>query len=270
MVEQGRLGNQIFQYLALRDAARPGESIRLLGFDQLRETFDGIDARFTSIDGSALRHLRSIDYARVRGIGTHVPGFALIEETDDGRAVAPAARMRVSVPAWFQSPRALSSPALPSMRVKPRLVQRAVAAMGGHTDAAFVHVRAGDYRTWPSEQAPAILSPQWYRAQLDELRRSGPLHAFVVGDEAAYVEEVAAALTDVTIVRAGALVEFALLTQCRAGVLSASTFAYWGAWFASRGAGGRFIAPQYWAGHASQAWYPPGIQSPFLEYRPTH
>ncbi len=268
MVEQGRLGNQIFQYLALRSVARPHETVRLLGFDQLRAGFDGLDARFTAIDNSPLRHLHSIDYARVRRLGRHIPGFDLIQETAEGEAVAPAARLRVCVPAWFQSPSVLNSAALARMSVKSELLDAARAAMGDHADCAFIHVRAGDYRTWPSVDAPAILSPQWYRTQLEELRRDGPLHAIVVGDEPGYVDEVAEALTDATVVRTDALVEFALLTQCRAGVLSASTFAYWGAYFAHRRAGGRFIAPQFWAGHASQAWYPPGIASPFLDYQP--
>ncbi|MDP2287422.1 MAG: alpha-1,2-fucosyltransferase [Actinomycetota bacterium] len=269
MVEQGRLGNQIFQYLALRSVARPHEKVRLMGFDQLRATFDGLDARFTAIDGSVLRHLRSIDYARLRRVSSLIPGFDLVEETTDGKALAPNARMRVCTPAWFQSPTALNSPALAQMSLKPELLDQARSAISGRTDCAFIHVRAGDYRTWPSPDAPAILSPQWYRTQLDELRRAGRLHAFVVGDEPEYVDEIAAVLPDSTVIRTDERVEFALLTQCRAGVLSASTFAYWGAYFAHRRAGGHFIAPQYWAGHASQAWFPPGIESPFLDYRPT-
>ncbi|MDO9484501.1 MAG: alpha-1,2-fucosyltransferase [Actinomycetota bacterium] len=267
MVEQGRLGNQIFQYLALRSVARPGERIQLMGFDQLRATFDGLDARFTAIDTSMLRHLRSINYARIRRASSFVPGLDLVEETVDGQPVAPSARMRICVPAWFQSPTVLSTSALAAMQVKPALVQAARSVVSQHADYAFIHVRAGDYRTWPSAEAPAILSPAWYRTQLGELRLEGPLHAFVVGDEPEYVDEVADALTDATVVRADELTEFALLTQCSAGVLSASTFAYWGAYFAHRQKGGHFIAPQYWAGHASHAWYPPGIASPFLDYR---
>ena len=61
MVESGRLGDQVFQYLALRRCARDGEVIRPFGFDQLSSVFDGVDATLTSIDENPLRRLQSMD-----------------------------------------------------------------------------------------------------------------------------------------------------------------------------------------------------------------
>ena len=274
MVESGRLGNQIFQYAALRAVAKPRESLLLLGFDQLRSTFDGVQARFVTIRTSPLRHLVSLDYERVARVTAAIPGLGLIAEDDAGRARRDArAALALARPSWFQSADILRSPALPSLSVKPVYLARARAFLSDSgmqaSSTAFVHVRAGDYRTWPSPEYPAILSPQWYRARIDEVRAARPEATVVaIGDDPAYTDEVIAGVTRAVSYRADEASEFALMTICEAGILSASSFAYWGAYFAKRADPAALIlGPQYWAGHAQEQWYPPNIAAPFIDYR---
>ncbi len=55
-------------------------------------------------------------------------------------------------------------------------------------------------------------------------------------------------------------IDLALLATCQAGILSDSSFAFWGAHFAhASGLQGPFIAPEFSIGHRTQHWYPPFI-----------
>lgn len=277
MVESGRLGNQVFQYLALRSVAAGGESIVLLGFDHLRTTFDGVDASFVHIASNPLRHLVSLDLAKVsRGAGM-LPFIGSVREDGSARPHRdPGSRLALTEPAWFQRGGVLDSPPLQAMRVKPVWTHAARAFLDGHglhaESTIVVHVRAGDYRSWPSPEFPAILSPQWYRARIAELRAERPdLAVIAIGDDPSYTSEVISGLSDAVVFTTSASTgyaqEFALLTMCGFGVLSASSFAYWGAYFAKRDhPNGRFIGPLYWAGHAHGSWFPEHIAASFIDY----
>lgn len=273
MIESGRLGNQIFQYLALRHCASEQERIWLLGFDQLNDVFTGIDARFTSIHGNPLRHLQSIDSNTLANIARMIPSASLITEDEHGSPLASDhTKLRFASSSWFQNAQLLENAAVDPLNVREHWLARARSSLGGaELDprfTAFVHARAGDYRTWPSADFPAVLDLAWYADQAEALSREFPgLRFAVIGDEPGYRSEVAAAIPNSVEIDAGFETEFALMTLCHSGVLSASTYALWGAFFAKRAhSEGRFIAPQYWAGHRRGEWYPSAIQTDFLTY----
>ena len=274
MVESGRLGNQLFQYLALRSVAKSNERIVLFGFDQLKSTFDGLDAHFVHIETNPLKHLVSIDYSRVQRMSAGLPGLGIIREDDKARpARNPASSLAIALPSWFQSDTFLGSLALQSLQVKPHLLESTHRFLTSHglngASTAFVQVRAGDYRLWPTPEKPAILPPSWYRDRIAELRLHRPeLTIVAIGDEPSYTQEVITGLPDSLIFNSDYAAEFALMTVCSGGVLSASSFAYWGAYFAKRNyPQGAYLAPRFWAGHATGSWWPDHIQASFIDYR---
>jgi hypothetical protein len=272
MVEEGRLGNQVFQYAALRTACRPNERLWLLGFDQLRETFTGIDARFSHIASNPLKHLVTLNYDRVRTLSRFVPMTGMVNESTESMVVRQPSRVSISQPAWYQTDAYANSEAVRRLRVREDHLERAQAVLEANglsgARTAFVHVRAGDYRQWPTAEAPAILSPEWYRAQIMRLRESDSTVAVIgIGDEPEYVAEVMSSVPNGFTAREDYATEFALMSLCASGILSASSFAYWGAVFARRTfPNGTYIAPRFWAGHATQSWYPPNIQTNSLSY----
>lgn len=273
MIESGRLGNQVFQYLALRSCARAGEGIQLFGFDQLDSVFTGVQAKFTSIQANPLRHLQSIDSRRLGRLAKLLPATGIISEDSTGNAVVESrGRLMLAAPSWFQNSNILAEPALALMQVRESWLARAHAILAelGLTPelTAFVHVRAGDYRTWPSAEHPAILTPDWYSRQAAQLKESVPdLQFIIIGDEPAYRAEVTRAIPTSVEIESTFETEFALMTICASGILSASTFAFWGAYFAHRERpGSLFIAPEFWAGHRCKTWYPSSLQATFLTY----
>ena len=66
----------------------------------------------------------------------------------------------------------------------------------------------------------------------------------------------------------GGLSSFGVMVLARHGILSASTFSWWGARLAhDRNGGGTFIAPLYWMGFRGKTWFPSeDIRSDFLTY----
>ena len=273
MVESGRLGNQIFQYLALRSVAAPGEKIILFGFDQLRDTFDGVSAAFVHIETNPLKHLASINYDKFQRIAAQLPGVGFIREDQCARASRePASRLAITLPSWFQYEQVPDSLDLGKLELKPHHVeaaQRFLSSKGFNgASTAFVQVRAGDYRTWPTPEHPAILPPSWYRERVQELRVRNPDLAIVaVGDDDSYTQEVISEIPNSVRYDADFAAEFALMTLCAAGVLSASSFAFWGAYFAKRNhPRGIFLGPKFWAGHSRGDWWPEQIEANFIDY----
>jgi hypothetical protein len=273
MIESGRLGNQIFQYLALRSCVRMNERIRLFGFDQLDIVFSGVEATFTPIANNPLRHFQSVGPDQLKRLVRFLPSTGVIAEDLYGNAIIRGnGRLLLAEPSWFQNSHHLNEPALARMSIRDSWLELAEDVLGnfGMTSGrtAFVHARGGDYRVWPSSTHPAILDPRWFSQQADELAQAVPgLRFIVMGDESAYRSQVAAAIPGAVEVDAGFETEFALMASCSSGILSASTFAFWGAYFAQRmHHSGRFIAPKYWAGHRKEVWFPVAIEAPFLTY----
>ncbi len=278
MVESGRLGNQVFQYLALRSVAAPKERITLLGFDHLRATFDGVDARFVRIASNPLKHLVSLDLAKVVQGAGRLPAVGAVREDASGLPLrGKNSPLALVEPSWFQHDSVLRVPALEVLTVKPRWRS---AAQDFLTDnglrgesTAFVHVRAGDYRVWPSAEFPAILTPHWYRSRIEELRHEHPGLAIVaIGDDPEYTSEVIQGIPGAQHFSGESATayaeEFALMTLCSFGVLSASSFAYWGAYFSKRDhPHGRFLGPRFWAGHATGEWFPHEFTAEFIDFR---
>ncbi len=273
MIETGRLGNQIFQYVGLRSATRPRESIMLFGFDGLFSTFDGIQARHVSIENSPLRHLASVNYESVDRWTAKLPGLSTMSEGAFGEPDRPSARLSICAPAWFQNGPWACMHAPPELTIKSvhRTAARSELTRRSLTpeSTAFVHTRGGDYRHWPSRKSAAILPVSWYSEQVADVRTREPhLDFVVVGDDPALGSEVADVIGGDHIQTGSESIDLALLASCQAGILSASSFAFWGAHFAHASSSrGPFIAPEYWIGHRTRQWYPPFIEAQFLEYR---
>jgi hypothetical protein len=244
MVENGRLGNQIFQYAALRSVARRDERVLLLGFEELDSVFAGVQATVRPIAGSPLRHLATLPYDTVARLTPYLPGVGQGLESEHGYPTRLSTdRLTLFRPAWFQNSALLDSQVVASLRIRDvwqEQARLALAALGLDPRRTIaVHVRGGDYRHWPSTEHPAILPPEWYRASVHRLRDREPgLAVIVVSDDPAYASTVTRQLDAVSAPPApgpsGFAVDFALLAACRYSVLSASSYALWAARFSHR------------------------------------
>lgn len=118
-------------------------------------------------------------------------------------------------------------------------------------EIVFVNIRRGDYVSWPNRDYPAILDLEWYRNAMDKMgnKLSNPLF-LIITDDPFYAADVELGPYNILISNNTSNIDLALMSLSDHGILSASTFAWWGAWFCRRRRNNTptvFIAPQYWA-----------------------
>jgi hypothetical protein len=126
--------------------------------------------------------------------------------------------------------------------------------------AAFVHVRRTDYLTHSDYGLSDLALPvDYYLHALRELQaRLARVHLIFVTDDPQWVEATFANIKDKTIASFDARMDFAIMTQCRCGVVANSTFSLAAALLMQHPE--LVIAPLYWYGFRVKTWYPPRIQ----------
>ena len=134
----------------------------------------------------------------------------------------------------------------------------------------FVHIRRGDYTCWPSRETPAALPASWYFENMARIRESdNDAHFFVLSDDTEFASTLFSGQSDVFVTQTSPETALTLMAECDGGVLSASSFSWWGAALASeRGAKGPFYAPKHWLNwRFANCWDPPALEkTSFLEW----
>ena len=280
--QRGRLGNHLFQYPAIRMFA-PDASIVAVGMAELVRGFDGVTLSPLSISMKGPQgpfwqiKVRLLKWATLAMARMRLISSVDEREAEDGPHFQVTSGLLRRVfhfrSGWYQFESVADSPGGLGLRLNQRLrsvASKALAPLPGLPhDRYFVHVRRGDYTTFPTAEHPAVLPLAWCREQMTRIRGRNPNAVFVVtSDDRPYVEEFFAGFPDVFIIHIGVLEDFAVMAGCLGGgVLSASTFAWWAACLARRGnAAAWFIGPRYWVGHGTRTWMPSGIQTSWIEY----
>lgn len=276
---RGGLGNQLFQFISARCAA-PLAQIICIGMDHLNDCLVSSAARkhtFCSIQMkkvfARIGRQRAINFAcRFKTYGY----LGELRSADATRLVyRPGFIKHVAVTdAYFQSENLTLRAGAQDMCLRPEIVSNArqwLATNIGKVNRTpyFVHVRRGDYIRWPSAEFPAVLPFRWYETQMSNILQLDPsAHFIVCSDDLPYVRELFARIERATIFSGSQIEDFAVMSQCAGGgILSASTFAWWAAWFGRQNAPkARYIAPKYWGGWRNKRWYPLGLNTSWLEY----
>lgn len=145
------------------------------------------------------------------------------------------------------------------------LTQRVVSEFGR---VCFVHVRRGDYLSFPSPEHSAALPPSWYREQISRIAEENPGIRFqFFSDELDFVREEFRDVAKSEFVDADNYDSFLLMAASDHGILSASTYSWWAAYFAHNRSHGTFVAPHFWWGWRLKQWLPDEeIRTSFLQY----
>lgn len=277
--EDGRLGNQLFQYCAVR-LYQPRGKLIALGMKDLTENFVGLDVETDTLVGVFVRRIMKLMGEKKIGfLARKLRLLTLVEEQRSEAGVG----FKVSkglIPhiayfkGYYQSEEVTSSAVAELIDIREEHKLRArelLAARGG--SAYFVHVRRGDYVRWPSPDAPAVLPFEWYSAQMQCIReRDREAWFVVVSDDKPYVEELFGHRSDVLVICQDPISDFSMMAECLGGgILSASSFSWWAAYFVRRSnPDAHFLAPEYWIGHRPRQWFPGGLETSWLQYRTVH
>lgn len=278
-IEYGRLGNQLFQYAFLKTIAKE-ENLYLVGFNDFQAIFDNVESNFpvktNSLIFRLLNHIRPSIYPFLRM--TRI--INLVTENLDKKKQYNIEfnsgflkKITYCQTGYFQSEKLFDSNVITKLAIKPSLIYKVNQKFEDwqctNKDVIFVHVRRGDFLKWPSRENPAILPANWYFKCIAEMQRryENPFFIFT-SDDLPYTEDLFGDMPDSAISNGSQEDDFALMSLCHGGILSASSFSWWAAYLAKiKHQEGVFFAPMFWVGHKSAQWYPSiNIQSSFLEY----
>lgn len=280
--EYGRLGNQLFQYLGVRHYF-PDQKLVFFGCSDLKDTLEFVEV--TIIPRERFQRLSPYLFTIIREITLKLAILGVIgwiqEESQDNdfslskkQGLIPNIYLLIS--AYFQNKIFLEK-FQEEIFIRKDILARAeewlntVLPDWRSSTMVFVNIRRGDYINWPSPEYPAVLSYAWYQNAMNRFRREFRNPKFViVTDDTFYAEDIFSKEEDVIISRNSVFVDLAIMKLCDHGILSPSSFAWWGAWFSRQKSSNPedsiFIAPNYWVGHRAKRWHPKGFQTSWITY----
>jgi hypothetical protein len=175
----------------------------------------------------------------------------------------------VMMKGYFESPQLHARNLAEFFRLKETIlakVRPVLAALPQGSVPVFVHVRRGDLVDHVPKEPSDIkrmVPDSYYQEAVSMFLRRHPRSFFlVVGDDPDHAEALFSAIDTKLISRRSAAEDLALMSLCDGGVLSNSTFAWWGAFFGTHKLG--CTIPKYWSGWAAGVWDPPAILASFM------
>ena len=280
LLANGRLGNQLFQYSFIRKQFS-AERILLVGFDEVSE--------LCNLDNVFLipqKYFGQITYRIFRGAISLLGMIRLISgiEEDASESKFTLIKKRGLIfnlilirNSFFQHEKCINDMPL-SLEIKSEYQEKAkflldqILAVNPRKELVFIHIRRGDYIAWPSPESPAVLSAKWIFDAVGYFKNKLASPIFLVfTDDRHYVKDVFSGKDDIIVMDPQSPAsDLAMMSLCNFGILSASTFSWWAANFArkrlSETKDYEYVAPNFWAGHASGKWFPENFYTKWLHY----
>jgi len=279
LVESGRLGNQLFQYNVIREGFNK-EKIIFFGFSNLKELLNFKYENLIQFDipnfvGLKLATFICRGLIKLRLVG----GIFEIKKNRDKTIIQ---KRRGLIPfvfilsyANFQNTETVKSVSLQSP-IKDENYELARNWIKEkfpdyqRSKTVFIHIRRGDYVNWPTKEFPAVLGIDWYKRAIDSIiQKVDNPNFIIVTDDIYYAQDLFKDQNIYTISNNSQIIDLSIMSQCGHGILSASSFAWWGAHISSELSTNMqpiFLAPKYWCGHRKKQWLPDDFISDFLTY----
>jgi hypothetical protein len=274
--EYGRIGNQLFQYQGLKNYF-PKQKLFFFGCASLQNIFNIIDATFINLKINSLLHkvLKKIFifFVKLRIFG-EIKEITVNDNTKLYVRRGLLWNVYIAHNIYFQHDsfiNKITNP--PSIKKKYLilgknwLIKKEV--FKKKSNLVFVHIRRGDYLSWPDVNFPAALDLRWYKKNMLNIKNRVKKPIFVImGDDTLYLRSVFKESKNLIISNNLPEIDLSIMSLCSCGILSASSFAWWGAFYAKTHNKKRnyFIAPKYWIGHRSKKWLPINFFSKWITY----
>lgn len=276
--ENGRIGNQLFQYCGLKTYF-PKHKIFFFGLNSLKNSFDNIEGIFFDLSNKKkfyfIRILKQTLFflAKIRIIGK-------IIESDKEKKIkiiyGILYNIFVAKEIYFQDKKSvLKIKNLPVFKkiflfeAQKWLEKKKI--FNKRSQLVFVHIRRGDYLSWPDVNYPAVLNLYWYKKAMLTIKKKIKKPIFILmGDDVYYLQDTFKETRSLIISKNPYMVDLSIMSICSHGILSPSSFAWWGAFLSKKKNTNKlktyFIAKKFWAGHRLQKWYPSKYTSDWLTY----
>lgn len=269
--ENGRLGNQLFQYYGLKNYF-PEHTLFFFGCVSLKEMFNNTTAKFFYFKKNIiLRLIKKVFFflARIKIIGTineqlftsdiSSSNFKIIIQKGLFKKIFLADHI------YFQDKKCVN-------KINNNLFLRRNILLKAQywlkkknifkkSNLIFVHIRRGDFLSWPDPKYSASLDLAWYLKSMSYLKNKFKSPIFILmSDDYLFLKKNFTNSKNLIICNKSIEISFAIMTMCSHGILSASTFSWWASYFIkTRNLDKKksfLIAPKFWAGHKIKKWLP--------------
>lgn len=270
----GRLGNQIFQYVGLKHYF-PKHKLFFFGCPTLRNTFNITDVTFISSNTNSFLYkvLKIILYflIKFRFLGE-------IKEINNNTKLYVQRgllwNMLIAQNIYFQY-NSFTNTIFNLPTIKNKLLAfaknwlRKKKVFKKKSNLVFVHIRRGDYFSWPDVNFPAVLDLRWYKKNMIHIKNIVKNPIFVImGDDNLYIRNSFKESKSLIISNNLVEIDLSIMSLCSFGILSPSSLAWWGAFYGKNYNKKKnyFIAPKYWAGHRRKKWFPANFHTDWITY----
>lgn len=267
---EGRLGNQIFQYLALKKIAKKGELAVVFGFDELNEVFqlDGIIR--VPRRGKVPKLLSVFMYRFFRFAGIvklinvayvekeRVSNGYLREGNKLGYSKGLVFAVSLIEKCTFHSEAFFNSDDVERLILKPDLREVAknrLDKIGDNKMKVFIHLRFGDYQYFKVYGKHPLLPMKYFRWCIAQISNKVNADFLVFSDDPEKAKKLLGDLDRLIFLEGESFeVDFSMMLQCDGAILSASSFGWWAAYMLVNK--DLIYAPKHWLGFVSSIDYP--------------
>ncbi len=274
--ENGRLGNQLFQYYGLKNYF-PKHKLIFVGFSSLYSSFSNIDVLFirSNTNSFLIRLFRKILFflSDIRILGK-------INEIDSNKnfnlniSKGILWNIFIAQNIYFQHKSCINKIVNPP-KLKKKYTNNAIKWLKKkniyykYPNLVFVHFRRGDYLSWPNKKFPAVLDLSWYKKNISFMKKKIKNPIFIImGDDANFIKNAFKETRGLVISENSYIIDLCIMRSCSHGILSASSFAWWGALYSKNYNEKKnyYIAPKFWAGHRLKKWIPKNFFTDWITY----
>lgn len=258
----GRLGNQLFQYSFLQTIRQKHEILLTSGLEEVDKYFE--HENFANISRE-IRAARILMYEILKRILSFLAHYKVITTIKVVREVVSGldretsrletakglfTNLKYVELSYFQSQSFFKGSIVKKLKIKDGYNQVAsgfISDIPGGSYPVFVHIRRGDYRHFTMSGKSTYLPLSYYKKCINWFikNKKNPYFIFL-SDEPETIEEDFKEYKNKIISHHNTGVDLAIMSHCLGGILSPSSFSWWGSYFMlNRDV---VFAPKYWLG----------------------
>ena len=263
----GRLGNQIFQYAFLKTLAKNNELIIITIMKQFSDTFEYNNESFKQVNSNVVLRKLIKPYLLPFLVKLKIIGYVK-QNRNETSALPSLTAKKGLLPItlvesnFFQSETFFHKESL-DFKIKKNFESKAediVSTIPEHYAKVFVHVRRGDYLFEQYLNERGIDLPKNYFLNAIEIIKKDVENPYFIflSDDPAYCECCFKDIEHKYISKNSMEVDLAIMTLCEYGIVSNSSFSWWGAYMMKKRK--KVVFPKYWYGWKRKIESHVGIQ----------
>jgi hypothetical protein len=281
IIENGGLGNQLFQYFFCKSIASKNEKIYLLGFDDLKKLINDEQLCFLiKRDNILYKIIFRFKWKLDKFLFKYKIFNFVFEESQLKKNNIFKSKGIFSlityVSGFFQNETFIKKKILKDLKINNYLINQARKSISlikqkENSKIIFIHLRGRDYKFWPSKRFSAVIPFKWYIKCINKFKliyKKEKIIFIFFSDDKKYFFKKNFFNKNYIFIEKNLLNNFLMMSLCDGGVLSASTYSWWPAFFSfSKNKNKVFFAPKYWAGHRLKQYFPLNFNyTSFLKY----